>query len=43
MQLKDSSAGMTELVLGILKKAVMQSVLKPDDSFLAHLTLFFCK
>jgi len=41
VQLKDKSPAMTELVLSILKKAVMQSILKPDDYLLSHMALFF--
>ena len=43
VQLKDSNPGMTELVLGILKQAVIQSTLKPDGNFASHLVTFFCR
>ena len=43
VQLKDASPGMTEVVLKDMKKALVQCVLQPDDNFLAHLSLFFCK
>lgn len=43
VQLKDASPGMTELVLRVMKKAMVQHVLQPDDNCLAHLALFFCK
>jgi len=41
--LKDANPRMTELVLRDMKKAVVQCVLQPDDNFLAHLSLFFCR
>ena len=41
--LKDASTSMTELVLRDMNKAMVQCVLKPDHSFLAHLSLFFCR
>lgn len=41
--LKDANPSMTELVLRDMKKAVVQCVLQPDDNFLAHLSLFFCR
>lgn len=41
--LKDASPSMTELVLRDMKKAMVQCVLQPDDNFLAHLSLFFCR
>lgn len=43
VQLKDNNPGMTELILGILKKAVMQNALKPDGNFSSQLITFFCK
>lgn len=43
VQLKDASTSMTELVIGNMKKAMVQCVLQPDDNFLAHLSMFFCK
>ncbi|KAJ7354741.1 Testis-expressed sequence 10 protein [Desmophyllum pertusum] len=43
VQLKDASPGMTELVLRVMKKAMVQHVLQPDDNCLAHLALFFSK
>ena len=43
MQLKDASPGMTELVLRVMKKAMVQGVLQPDGNVLAQLALFFCK
>lgn len=41
--LEDGSPSMTELVLRDVKKAMVQCVLRPDHSFLAHLSLFFCR
>lgn len=43
VQLRDKSPGMTQLIVGILKRAVVQGALKPDDNFLTHLAMFFCK
>ena len=43
VQLKDASPSMTKLVVRNMKKAMVQCVLQPDDNFLAHLSMFFCK
>ena len=43
VKLKDTSFEMTEVVLIVLTKAVMQRVLKPDADFLSYLSMFFCK
>ncbi|XP_068670358.1 testis-expressed protein 10-like [Montipora foliosa] len=40
LRLKDTPA-LTEFVLGILKKAVVQGVLKPDANFSSNLSIFF--
>ena len=42
LRLKDTPA-LTEFVLGILKKAVVQGVLKPDANFSSNLSIFFCE
>ena len=43
VQLRHKSPGMTQLIVDILKRAVMRGALKPDDHFLTHLVMFFCK
>ncbi|XP_015776654.1 PREDICTED: testis-expressed sequence 10 protein-like [Acropora digitifera] len=43
LQLKDDSPALTELVLGILKKALMQSFLKADREVSSSLWMFFSK
>ncbi|XP_022787365.1 testis-expressed protein 10-like isoform X1 [Stylophora pistillata] len=43
VQLKDTTPGLTELVLRVMKKAVVQGILQSDDKVLAQLASFFSK
>ena len=43
VQLKNNSPSLTELILGILKKAVMQKRLIPESNIFQYLATFFCK
>ena len=43
LQLKDGSPALTEVVLGILKKTLTQSLLKADREVFLSLWVFFCK
>ena len=43
VQLKNNSPSLTELILGILKKALMQKRLIPESNIFQYLATFFCK
>ena len=43
VQLKEATPGLIELVLRVMKKAVVQGVLQSDDKVLSQLAMFFCK
>ena len=43
VQLKNNSPSLIELILGILKKALMQKRFIPESNIFQYLAAFFCK